>query len=181
MRSFNSFNRLCEEAGDKAVSKSKIGRSEAKAQKMLDDALRAQAEASIARDEDGKEIRKTRPYYLQNNPTAAAAHRIRTNAANAAVMNAQSRVSMAQQAKANAAQQKAQIQQPEPTETPPEAQAAIDAAGTTPTEPEAPVEAPSPVLTPEQQKAEKAKEREKKKLRGIINKAQSDALNGMMG
>ena len=73
------------------------------------------------------------------------------------------------------------IQQPEPTETPPEAQAAIDAAGTTPTEPEAPVEAPSPVLTPEQQKAEKAKEREKKKLRGIINKAQSDALNGMMG
>ena len=171
MKSFGEFKDLCEAASSP--------RGVAAAEKALEDALKAQADASIPRYEDGKEIPKKNRYYLQNNPNVGVLHRIKSDAANAAVMAAQQGVTTAQQKVAMAQQQKehekAQTQQKKQQEEEAaarEAEAAAQAAAQ-----------PEPVpMTPEEQKQsdrdKKRAERDKKNLRKSINQAQQKGLSG---
>ena len=180
MKSFDEFKHIINEAKGAKVSASS---SESRAKKELEAALKAQAEASIQRDEEGKPIPKNRPYYLQNNPTVAVLHRIKTDAANAAVLQAQSRVTMAQQQVAAAQQAKAAAAAPQPAqETPQEpvqGEEMPNDAMTTPTEPEAPVEPSKPKLTKkEQAKQDKKREREAIDFRKTLNRAQRNGLDG---
>lgn len=174
MKSFDEFKHIINEAKGSKVSASS---AESRAQKELEAALKAQAEASIQRDEDGKPIPKNRPYYLQNNPTVAVLHRIKQDAANAAVLQAQSRVTMAQQQVAAAQQAKAAAEAPQPVQEPAQGEEMPNDAMTMPTEPEAPVEAPEP-LTPEQEKEERKRKREAMDFRKTLNRAQRDGLDG---
>lgn len=172
MKSFKDFKNLSEAADTKAKKLS--GESAAKAE--LEAALKAQAEASVARDADGKEVRKTRRYYLQNNPQVGVLHRIKNDAANAAVLQAQGRVTMAQQKAAAAAQAKAAAKQPKPAQEP---------VAPSP-EDSAPMEAPKPAVEPskpklskkDQAKEDKRVERAKKDYRTNINIAQRNGLDG---
>lgn len=171
MKSFKDFKNLSEAT----VAKKRLS-GEAAAQSELEDALRAQAEASVQRDAEGKEIRKTRRYYLQNNPQVNVLHRIKNDAANAAVMKAQARVTQAQQEAAAAAQAKAAAKAPKPVQEPVEPSP----------EDSAPMEAPKPVVEPskpklsekDQAKEDKRVEREMKKYRSAINIAQRNGLDG---
>lgn len=174
MKSFDEFKHIINEAKGSRVSASS---AESRAQKELEAALKAQAEASIQRDEEGKPIPKNRPYYLQNNPTVAVLHRIKTDAANAAVMQAQSRVTMAQQQVAAAQQAKAAAEAPQPAQEPVQGEEMPNDAMTMPTEPEAP-EAPPEPLTPEQEKEERKRKREAMDFRKTLNRAQRDGLDG---
>ena len=99
MKSFEEFKLICEDAASKADADLKA-------------AELAVADASIVRDEKGKEVRKTRRYYLQNNPKANAAHQGRLRDAQNGVMNAQNRIAQLQQ-KAQVKQQEAQIRKQE--------------------------------------------------------------------
>jgi len=99
MKSFEEFKLICEDAKSKANAD-------------LEAAELAAAEASIVRDEKGKEVKKTRRYYLQNNPKANAAHQARQRAAQDGVMNAQNRIAQLQQ-KAQVKQQEAQLRKQE--------------------------------------------------------------------
>lgn len=172
MKSFKDFKNLSESA----TTKAKKLNGEAAAQSELEDALKAQAEASIQRDGDGKEVRKTRRYYLQNNPQLNVLHRIKNDAANAAVMQAQGRVTQAQQQAAAAAQAKAAAKAPKPVQEPVEPSP----------EDSAPMEAPKPVVEPskpklnkkDQAKEDQRVEREMKKYRSSINIAQRNGLDG---
>ena len=180
MKSFDEFKHIINEAKGSKVSASS---AESRAKKELEAALKAQAEASIQRDADGKPIPKNRPYYLQNNPTVGVLHRIKTDAANAAVLQAQSRVTMAQQQVAAAQQAKAAAAAPQPAqETPQEpvqGEEMPNDAMTTPTEPEAPVEPSKPKLTKkEQAKQDKKREREAIDFRKTLNRAQRNGLDG---
>lgn len=176
MKSFDEFKNIINEAKGSRVSASS---AESRAQKELEAALKAQAEASIQRDEDGKPIPKNRPYYLQNNPTVAVLHRIKTDAANAAVLQAQSRVTMAQQQVAAAQQAKAAAEAPQPVQEPAQDEEMPNDAMTMPTEPEAPVEPSKPKLTKkEQAKQDRKREREAIDFRKTINRAQRDGLDG---
>lgn len=171
MKSFGEFKDLCEAAS--------TPRGVAAAEKALEDALKAQADASIPRYEDGKEIPRKNRYYLQNNPNVGVLHRIKQDAANNAVMQAQQGVTTAQQNVAMAQQQKehekAQAQQKKQQEEEAaarEAEAVAQAAALPEPEP----------ITPEQEaqqtKDKKRAERDKKKIRKSINQAQQSALNG---
>ena len=171
MKSFGEFMNLCEAAA--------TPKGVAAAEKALEDALKAQADASIPRYEDGKEIPRKNRYYLQNNPNAGVLHRIKNDAANAAVMTAQQGVTTAQQKVAMAQQQKAQqkaveVQKKAEAEDAAkrEAEAAEKAAAVPQAEPMTPEQ--------EQQKAKEKKraDRDKKNLRKSINQAQSSALKG---
>lgn len=169
MKSFKDFKNLSE-AAVKKVGGEPAARAE------LEAALKAQAEASIQRDGDGKEVRKTRRYYLQNNPQLNVLHRIKNDAANSAVLQAQGRVTQAQQQAAAAAQAKAAAKAPKPVQEPVEASP----------EDSAPMEAPKPVVEPskpklskkDQAKEDKRVDKEMKKYRSSINIAQRNGLDG---
>ena len=174
MKSFDEFRDLCE-AKEKAAAPKGVEAAE----KALEDALKKQAEASIPRYEDGKEIPKKNRYYLQNNPNAGVLHRIKNDAANAAVLKAQQGVTTAQQKVAMAAQQKEQKKAQVAAQKQQEADAAAREKEAAAKAAEVPKAEP---MTPEQEKQkakeQKAKDRDKKNLRKSINQAQSNALKG---
>ena len=114
MRSFGEFKKICEAveeeqspgrlaalaraAADAALRKelkkeyNAANKEAAAATADLEAATAAADEAEVVRDEKGKPVPKTRPYYLQNNPKAARDHAARKQEADDAVAAAQATI-----------------------------------------------------------------------------------------
>ena len=76
----------------------------------LEAAELAAADAAVVRDENGKVVPKNRPYYLQNNPSAMAAHKLRQMDTAGEVLRAQDNLANAEMRTDEIAQQQDNIE-----------------------------------------------------------------------
>ncbi len=109
-------------AAEDRASEEKIVRKELKAAQRqaekeqlqaradLEAAELAAADAAVVRDENGKEVPKNRPFYLQNNPSAMAAHKLRQMDTAGEVLRAQDNLANAEMRTDEIAQQQDNIE-----------------------------------------------------------------------